>query len=108
MDFTHFRNNLRDLMDSHGLSMLSLAKEINSTPATVSRYLSANRTPDLDYVVRIAAYFNVPIDWLLGFDGEKHAPIPREHQELIELYSKASVDDKRIIQLILQKYREKE
>lgn len=108
MDFSIFRSRLQELMDSRGLSMKALAEQINMTPATVSRYLSSDRTPDLAYVARLAEHFGVSIDWMLGFDDDKYAPLPKEHQELINLYSMATPDDRRVVQAVLSKYRNKE
>ena len=65
MDYTPFQENLKRLMLSRNFSMKLFGEEVGITAATLSRYLSGNRTPDLPYVVKIAAYFNVSIDYLL-------------------------------------------
>lgn len=85
--------------------MKSLSDGINSTAATVSRYLSSSRAPDLEYVVRLAEYFGVPIDWLLGFGDDKYAPLPKDQQELLNLYAHATDDDRKVIHAVLNKYR---
>ena len=108
MDFSIFRQRLQDLMDSRGLTMKSLSEKVNMTPATLSRYLSSDRTPDLAYIVRIVEYFDVSIDWILGYDDDKYAPLPPDQQVLINLYSVATPDDRRVIQAVLSKYRNKE
>lgn len=108
MDFTIFRTNLRELMDSRGLSMKALAEQVNTTPATVSRYLSSERTPDLAYVVKLAEFFGVSIGWMLGLEEDRYATLPEEYQQLINLYSKAAPDDRMVIQAVLKKYKNKE
>lgn len=105
MDFTVFQSRLRDLMDSRGLSMKSLAEQVNTTSATVSRYLSSDRTPDLAYIVKLADFFGVSIGWMLGLEEDRYAPLPKEYKELIDLYSVATPDDRRVIQAVLSKYK---
>lgn len=108
MDFTVFQNRLRELMDSRGLSMKSLAEQVNTTPATVSRYLSSDRKPDLAYIVKLAEFFGVSIGWMLGLEEDRYAPLPKEHQELINLYSMATPDDRMVVKAVLNKYQNKE
>lgn len=104
MDLNIFSDRLQVLMDSHGMSGADLAKAINSTNASVSRYLNRLRVPTIDQVYHIAQYFHVSMDWLLGLDEVSSNP-SLEPNTLLTLYSKASEDDRRIIQTILHKYK---
>ncbi len=108
MDYTVFREHLRQLMQTRKLSAKALSEEINVTSATLSRYLSGNRTPDLPYVVKISQYFSVSIDWLLGLNGDKYDIMPKEVQEIAELYQFASPQDRRVVQAVLDRYKERE
>lgn len=107
MDYTIFREHLRHLLQTRNLSMKALGEELNVTPATLSRYLSGDRTPDLLYVVKIASYFSVSIDWLLGLNGDKYDIMPVEVQEIANLYQMASPQDRRVVQAVLDKYKER-
>lgn len=107
MDYTIFREHLRQLMQVRNLSAKALGEEITVAPATLSRYLSGNRTPDLPYVVKISQYFSVSIDWLLGLNGDKYDIMPKEVQEVAELYQFASPQDRRVVQAVLDKYKER-
>jgi transcriptional regulator with XRE-family HTH domain len=84
--------------------MKEVANDINIAPASLSRYLSGKRDPDLEYVVRMSEYFGVSIDWLLGVNGRKFDVLPPEIQEFAELYALASPDDRRVVKVILEKY----
>ncbi len=106
MDYTAFRENLRRLISSRGMSVKAFGEEINVTPATLSRYLSGDRTPDLPYAVKIASYFNISVDWLLGINGDKFDIMPKEVQEIAYCYQLASPDDRRVVQAVLAKYQE--
>lgn len=105
MDYTIFRENLQSLIDTRSSSLKSLSEEIKVTPATLSRYLSGQRTPDLPYVVKIATFFNVSIDWLLGLNGDKFDVLPKEVQQIANLYQLASPDDRRVVRAVLAKYQ---
>lgn len=108
MDYTCFQENLKRLMSSRGLSMNAFGNEVGMTAATVSRYLSGNRAPELSYVAKIAKHFNVSIDWLLGMSGEKFEVLPKEIQDIAQLYTIATPDDRRVVQAVLHKYIEEE
>ena len=104
MDFTAFRANLSGMIKGHGLSIRGLALEVGITPATLSRYLNGTRTPDLPYIAKLAHYFNVSIDWMLGICGDKFDVFPQELQNIIFLYQRASVEDRLAIKILLDKY----
>ncbi len=62
VDYTTFRKNLRDHIESRGKTAKELAEDVNISHVTVSRYLNGRREPDLKYVLLLAQYFNVSID----------------------------------------------
>ena len=75
-------------------------------PTTIHRYLSGGRTPDLPNLMRLADFFDVSLDWLLGLSGERYNVMPQEIQDVADLYEVASPEDRRVIQAVLNKYRE--
>lgn len=105
-DYTAFRKNLRNLIESNGKSHRDTAAELNISFTTLSRYMNGHREPDLKYVVLLAQYFHVSIDWLLGFNEDRYEVLPPEIRELIALYNIASPDDRRVVDAVLNKYRE--
>lgn len=107
MDFSAFRSNLRSLLSGHGYSLCSFSDAVKIPQPTISRYITGGRTPDLAYVVKIAEFFNVSIDWLLGFNGDKFDVMPQEIQDVATCYSLATQDDRRVVQAVLQKYKTK-
>ena len=60
-----FRQNLRMLIDSRGMTMKDLSLELNMNTTSISRYF-IDRNPDAMSLWRIADYFNVSVDYLLG------------------------------------------
>ncbi len=102
--FDAFRNNLRSLIDSKGIMSKDLAAEIQSTPATISRYMTQDRDPDLEYVYRLSRYFGVTIDYLLGVNSDRKSDMTPDVRKVAELYSRASAEDQIVIKTLLRKY----
>lgn len=67
-----FGKILKGLRMGHNVSQQELAAKIEISKSAVSMYEQGNREPDFDVLGRIADYFQVEIDYLLG-RGE-HAP----------------------------------
>lgn len=107
LTFGAFRQNLRSLIESKGIMAKDLASEIQSTPATISRYLTQLRDPDLEYVYRISRYFGVTIDYLLGVNNDLKSDMSPEARHISELYSRASLEDQAVIKTVLRKYEDK-
>ncbi len=57
---------LKELRKKKGLSQLRLATELNTTQNTISRYENGEREPGIAELLKIADYFNVSVDYLLG------------------------------------------
>lgn len=108
VNFAVFQNNLRDLIKSHNMTIKSLASEIHISHISLSRYLNDHRDPDLRYVVALASYFNVSVDWLLGLSWDKYEILAPDVQELVDCYCVASSDDRMVVDAVLSKYKKKE
>ena len=62
---------LKKLRQEHKLLQKELAKELNLTQQTISSYESNKREPDSETLQKIAQYFNVSVDYLLGISKER-------------------------------------
>ena len=79
-----FAERLRKLRNEKGLSTRALGEIIGVSNATISRYETGKRDPDLLVVNKIANYFNVTIEYLCGED------INGDLDDLINIYNKLS------------------
>jgi len=61
-----FPITLKMLRLSRGLSQQELARDLELSAVTISGYETGKREPSLEILERIADYFNVSIDFLLG------------------------------------------
>ncbi len=57
---------IKELRKKKGLSQLRLAMELNTTQNTISRYETGEREPGIDELIKIADYFHVSVDYLIG------------------------------------------
>lgn len=61
-----FATNLRHLMEVHKTTQEALAGAIEKTRQTVSQYTLGTSEPGYETLVRIANYYDVTLDYLLG------------------------------------------
>ena len=61
MDF-----RLKELRKKRKISQLKLALDLNMNQNTISRYENLEREADYETLIKIADYFDVSIDYLLG------------------------------------------
>ena len=66
-----FPQNLSALMKEYGLSQQDLASALGIKRQTISLYTSGQSSPDIGRLKKIAEYFNVSSDWLLGLSEAK-------------------------------------
>lgn len=64
-----FPQRLKALMDETKTTQKTLGAAIGMRPQTVSLYMNGQSSPDINCLYRIASYFNVSADWLIGMPG---------------------------------------
>ncbi len=57
---------LRKIRKEKGISQLKLALDLNTSQNTISRYETGEREPGINELIKIADYFDVSIDYLVG------------------------------------------
>ena len=70
-DIEKFSYRLVVLMEEFNLNQKDLSKKVDISNVTISRYISGDRVPRLDVIARLASFFNVSIDYLLGISDNK-------------------------------------
>lgn len=69
-----FEERLRMIMIEQGLSQKELALKANITEASMSKYLSGNRTPRVDVIINLSKALGITTDELL-FGEENNSTI---------------------------------
>jgi transcriptional regulator with XRE-family HTH domain len=98
----NFGERLRYLREKHGLSREKVANELTLTYGTYCNYETGKREPDFETVKRIALFYNVSADYLLGiFD------LPLRPESINDLPDSAKIAIEEFIEFIKNKYKQK-
>lgn len=98
-----FSKKLSELRNKKGISQYKLAEELGFSRGQIANYEQGSREPDYDTLLKIANYFNVSTDYLLGKDDNSdllaaHIDDDVTEEEMIEIekfikYLKSQRDD---------------
>lgn len=77
---------IKILREEKELSQLELARKLNISNSTLSQYEAGNRIPGDDIKNKIADYFNVSVDFLLGRTDERNPYIRNNTKSPEEKY----------------------
>lgn len=90
---------LAELRISRRLTMREVAKDLKITSSTLSNYENDKRKPDVDMLNKLADYFDVSADYLLGRTDQKHT-VARYFTPAITApgYDKLTPDDRLKVQ----------
>lgn len=69
-----FSLRLKELRESRFKSQRAFAQEFGVAQSTVGMWESGSRVPDLDTAQRLADFFHVSVDYLLGREEQKKTP----------------------------------
>lgn len=89
-----FEKVLKNLMEENGLTQAALAKSIGYTQRAISKWINRQSEPSENAIIRIAHYFSVSTDFLLGMSDEFDSPtqpgtqLTDEERELLRFYRK--------------------
>jgi len=61
-----FGERLKELRQDKGMSKLAMAKALEISDAAIGRWERGERTINAELLIKIADYFDVTVDYLLG------------------------------------------
>ena len=108
-------DRLRYLREKKGLSQTEAAKKLGIVRTTYSNYEAGNREPDNETLRKLAEFYEVSVDYLLGVEAQSqtmdYSPFL---QAIKEKYPGVNIDDPdiqrklmRAIDLVLEDYRQR-
>ena len=89
----NFNERLRYLIDCEEIKLKDLAPKLCLSASTLSNYAQGIREPDYDTLRRIADYFGVSIDYLLGHE----TPAVDDERQLLTCYRSFTPSQKRFL-----------
>jgi transcriptional regulator with XRE-family HTH domain len=66
-----FPNKLKEARKRCGMTQEEIAKELGLPRGNIANYETGRREPDLETIAKLANYYNVSTDWLLGVGKQK-------------------------------------
>lgn len=79
-------DRIQELMDARGIKKAAFAAAVGVSHGNLCDWQNGRSSPGVEKLCRIADYFDVPVDYLLGRD--KRYPFPSEDaSELVRIYN---------------------
>ncbi len=93
---------LKELRTDKGLTQSQLAEILGNTQDSISLWEKGKRLPDTQFILKLADFFEVTTDYLLGRSDElgyvtvqsSAPPLSDDEKQLIELYHKMNHQQK--------------
>ena len=82
---TEFAKRLKLLREEHSIQQKELAKYLDYVGSAISNYETGRNEPSLRQLVKIADFFDVSVDYLVGHSDVKK---PGERFDFNEIYKK--------------------
>jgi len=93
---------IRELREGRGLQQKDLAIDLGVTQPTISGWESGIKVPSANNTQRLADYFEVSIDYLLGRTDQKEIPFSSEGTDKKETPS-INIDEGRLDENLIQR-----
>ena len=94
MGLENFPEILKDLIIENLANLTEVSSELECGESTLSRYTSGKALPTLEMTVRLADYFSVTCDYLLGLDENSVAsrfktcpPFSKRFEEVLKQFN---------------------
>ena len=91
-----FSKRLADLRKKRGLSQYELAKRLGCTRGQIGNYEQGTREPDHEMLTKIANFFDVSVDYLLGRTDNS---IPEDIKKAMQAVDPNDPDWKKAVEL---------
>ena len=77
-----FAKRLKEIREAAGLTQAQLASELKVSRGAISYYEKGERTPDIEFLDALSMYFNLPLDFILGYTDN----VKSEYKDMYEIY----------------------
>ena len=86
-----FSIRLKLLRKQHELTQHEFAQKINVSGSAVAMWERGQREPDIDMLIKLANYFNIDINYLLGISNDRTPPVKKKITVTLFLQKKAYI-----------------
>ena len=99
-------NRLRQLRKERGLTLEEMAKMMNSNRGSLSRYELGEVELKQEFAKQLADFFDVSVDYLLGYGDTKHSDIDDFVYMLYNETKDLTTEQKQNMLIIIRKIKE--
>ena len=97
---------LSDLRKSKHMNQQKLAFALNTTQAAISKYERGVNEPDIAMLKKLANYFNVSVDYLIGYSNNplnfSPSDMTKEETYVIKDFHRLDAKQKALVQAYIQ------
>ena len=104
-----FQIRLKELREVHNLSQAKLAAALGVRQSTVAMWENGKNKPEFGTLTRIAEFFNVSVDNLVGTAENKKAPAPQGQEsrsemeaQLLEMFARLTPENKQAVAAVIK------
>ena len=65
---------LKQIIAESGLTQQQVAEGVGVSPQAINHYINGRREPDISTLIKLADFFNVTVDYLVGRDVREEKP----------------------------------
>lgn len=108
---------IRELRVDCGLQQKQIAQDLHLSKQVYSNYELGQREPSIDMLGKLADYFGVTVDYLIGrddkaqaepFKTKKSPALSEEDEAMLNTYLELSDDSKRVVRYTVNMYAKSE
>lgn len=108
---------IRELRVDCGLQQKQIAQDLHLSKQVYSNYELGQREPSIDMLGKLADYFGVTVDYLIGRDDKAQAEplktkkspaLSEEDEAMLNTYLELSDDSKRVVRYTVNMYAKSE
>lgn len=107
MEGLGFGKRLKELRQEKNLTQVDLGKILLLNKSSISRYELTNQLPEIDTLQRMAKYFNVSLEYLLGETDFRNRD--EEALKIIEAFEKEGISknsiDLKLLDKVIKMYK---
>jgi len=95
---------LLELRNERGFTQRQLAKEFFISQGTYNNWENGNTEPSVEQIIRIAEFFGVTTDFLLGKSSEEQSCLPQQNNKyrFLQQYEDAPEEVQQAILILLE------
>ena len=94
-------NRIKEIRTAKGLTMREAAKQLGLAPSTYCNYETGEREPNSEMLIRLADFYGVSIDFMIGRDDEREVKsqmsVTKQEADLITTFRTLSAEQKELI-----------